>query len=119
MHKRPTLNAGEYLLIYSLCILSPAHDHAGPWAPECLVCRGCNKLCIRHRGWMQSCNNQTCDMGDINHNNSANLVCNVPECLKIYNPWICTCADNNHLRFMLFCQIPNLVIVNSVVVFSD
>src|SRR3972149_3855350 len=118
MHERPALYPRKYLLIQNLCIVSHAHYHSAPRAPQCLVRCGCHKLCMGHRAWMQSCDYKACNMRNIRHHYCVDLICNIPEGLEVYNPGICACADNNHLWPVLFCKVPRLLIVNPVVVLS-
>ena len=116
MHQRAALSTRENSRIQFLCIFfCTAENHTASWSAKCLMGCCCNNMCIRDRAWMQTCCHKTGNMGNINHQNSINLVCDFSKSLEINCSAVCAGTSNNQLRLTFKSNSFYFIIVNKTV----
>ena len=114
MHQRASLCTWENSLveiIFFICFLT-AENHSSTRSTQCLVCCGCNNICIWNRAWMKSGSYQSCDVRHIYHEYRIYLVCDFTEFLEINRARICRGTCNNHLWLAFQCNLSYFIIVN-------
>src|SRR5437899_4044748 len=68
---------------------------------------------------MHSASNQAGEMRHVDQIEGANFIGDLAHADKINNPWICAAPSDDQLRFLLFRQLFEIVIVNSLALFAD
>ena len=87
--------------------------HTTSCRAEGFGCRRRYKVCIWNRARDDFCN-KSCDVSHIYHEICTNFFSDLRDTLIVDQSGIRTCTCNNHLRFVLFCDLLQLIIINQL-----
>ena len=117
--KRAALCARENRLVDLLGQLFLAQNHATTRAAQRFVRGSSDNVGIGNGVHVQSCCNQTGDVRHINHQVSANILGDFGKFVKPNLTRIRRSAGDNHFGLVLLGQLPNLIIINGLGLFTE
>ena len=115
MHERSALQSREDRGVDGLLELFSAEDQSASRAAQCLVRCRCYDVSIRYRILMQTDGNQTCDVSHVDHEQRADFIRDLLECLEIDGSRIRGSAGYDQLRLMLLRLFADIVVVDALV----
>ena len=115
VHERAALHAGEYRLVDRLCVLLFAHDDAAAGAAQRLVRGGGDDIRVRHGRRVQARGDEPRDVGDVDHQISADFIGDLAQAGEVDDARIGGRACDDHLRLVFEGEFFEGVVVDALV----